>query len=366
MQFNNPIPFSEAIHYQAVKELLPTVLSSKELMRLPVAIRERSFFAAKVMDARFLQKGANLCDDILNPHSVTRADGTSAIEGMSMSKARALLKEYQDSIGYTAPEGKAGTIEDLSSDARLNLIVKMNVGFAQGYGQWKQGQSPDVLDEFPCQELYRREDRIEPRDWESRWSEAGGDFYPGDSDYPSGRMIARKDDPIWEAISAFGIPYPPFDYNSGMDVMDVSRDEAIELGVITEDEDSPDPDEDSDFNDDLETSVQDLEDFLQKPLAESVGLKFELTPDGILKFLMEENEDYEPGELEEESLAAKQAGGEEANEAANESDYQCMMLEMPADVAEAMQEFAAQIPAETLVANEFEESQHPQIGRAHV
>jgi predicted ABC-type ATPase len=347
MQFNNPIPFSEAIDYQAVKELLPTVLSSKELMRLPVAIRERSFFAAKVMDARFLQKGANLCDDILNPHSVTRADGTSAIEGMSMSKARALLKEYQDSIGYTAPEGKAGTIEDLSSDARLNLIVKMNVGFAQGYGQWKQGQSPAVLDEFPCQELYRREDRIEPRDWPARWEEAGGEFYGDGGDYGP-RMIARKDDPIWEDISAFGIPYPPFDFNSGMDVMDVSRDEAIELGVITEDEDSPDPDEDSDFNDDLETSVQDLEDFLQKPLAESVGPAFELTPDGILKFLMEENEDYEPGELEEESLAAKLAGGEEANEDANKSDYQCLMLEMPADVAEAMQEFSAQIPEETL------------------
>ena len=323
MTFDDPIEFKEATQYQAVKELLPTVLSSKELMRLPVSIRERSFFAAKVMDARFLQKGANLCDDILNPHSVTRADGTSAIEGMSMSKARALLKEYQDSIGYTAPEGKAGTIEDLSSDARLNLIVKMNVGFAQGYGQWKQGQSPAVLDEFPCQELYRREDRIEPRDWPARWEEAGGEFYGDGGDYGP-RMIARKDDPIWEDISAFGIPYPPFDFNSGMDVMDVSRDEAIELGVITEDEDGPDP-EDRDFNDDLETSVEDLEDALRKPLVESIGeAKSEITQEGILHFLEGEMEDYEPGELEEENLA-EQLGSPltppetTPNEAANES-----------------------------------------------
>jgi hypothetical protein len=29
------------------------------------------------------------------------------------------------------------------------------------------------------------------------------------------RMIARKDSPIWEALSRFGTPYPPFDFNSG-------------------------------------------------------------------------------------------------------------------------------------------------------
>jgi hypothetical protein len=45
-------------------------------------------------------------------------------------------------------------------------------------------------------------------------------------------MIARKDDPIWTKISAFGTPYPPFDYNSGMWVEEIDREEAEALGVI--------------------------------------------------------------------------------------------------------------------------------------
>lgn len=47
-----------------------------------------------------------------------------------------------------------------------------------------------------------------------------------------GRMIARKDDPIWTAISAFGRPYPPFDYNSGMITREIFRGEAERLKVI--------------------------------------------------------------------------------------------------------------------------------------
>ena len=38
------------------------------------------------------------------------------------------------------------------------------------------------------------------------------------------------------ALSIFGDPFPPFDWGSGMGVMDVSKREAIELGLITEEE----------------------------------------------------------------------------------------------------------------------------------
>jgi hypothetical protein len=48
--------------------------------------------------------------------------------------------------------------------------------------------------------------------------------------------IALKTSPIWTALSAFGHPYPPFDWGSGMDVRDVSADRAIELGLISRDE----------------------------------------------------------------------------------------------------------------------------------
>jgi hypothetical protein len=47
-------------------------------------------------------------------------------------------------------------------------------------------------------------------------------------------MIARKDSPIWEELSRFHTPYPPFDFNSGMWVKDVSREEAVGFGILGE------------------------------------------------------------------------------------------------------------------------------------
>jgi hypothetical protein len=37
-------------------------------------------------------------------------------------------------------------------------------------------------------------------------------------------FIAPKGDPIWTAISRFGLPYAPFDFNSGMILRPVRRD----------------------------------------------------------------------------------------------------------------------------------------------
>ena len=45
-------------------------------------------------------------------------------------------------------------------------------------------------------------------------------------------MIALKGDPIWTHISAFHLPFPPFDIDSGMDVDGVPREEAEKLGLI--------------------------------------------------------------------------------------------------------------------------------------
>ncbi len=316
MIFDAPIPFEEADQYQAVKQLLPTSMSSEQLSELPVAIRQRALFSARCTNAGFLQR----LDDLLTPalNSQAPQPDDARLKGIGQGKIRALLKEYQDSTDYQAPEGKEGTIEDLSSDARLNLIVKMNVGFAQGYGSWKQGQTEAVMDQYPCQELYRREDRKEPREWLERWTLAGGETYGEGGDYGP-RMIARKDDDIWESISAFGLPYAPFDFNSGMDVMDVDRDEAIALGVISEDDEAPEP-EDRDLNDDLQAGVEALSALLQGALLQSVGKEFGIV-DGLLSLL-------------------------------NEAGGGCLMARIPETVAIQMREFQGRIEAGTLVANE--------------
>jgi hypothetical protein len=87
---------------------------------------------------------------------------------------------------------------------------------------------PDLLDLWPAQELIRVMARKVPRStWRQRWQEAGGEFFDG-------RMVALKTSPIWANLSVFGLPYPPFDYGSGMGLRDVSREDAIALGLLSE------------------------------------------------------------------------------------------------------------------------------------
>ncbi len=217
MIFGAPVTFAEAVQSRAARHVLPTSMTSAQLARVGVQLRERSHFSAQTTNADYLQYGAGLFDEMLAGHT-------------DAATVRAKLGAYLDSIDY-APEDpdEEGTLTDLRSDARLNLRINMENQAAQGYGSWKQGQDPAILDQWPAQELYRAESRAVPRDWIARWQDAGGTLSAG------GRMIALKNDPIWEAISRFGTPYPPFDYNSGMDVRDVDRAEAMALGLIDRD-----------------------------------------------------------------------------------------------------------------------------------
>ena len=73
----------------------------------------------------------------------------------------------------------------------------------------------------------------------------------------------------WETISEFGTPYPPFDYNSGMWVRDIDREEAIALGLLGENE-TIEPSV-ARFNSNLEASVKNLDPDIQRFLQESFG-----------------------------------------------------------------------------------------------
>ncbi|MDD5679385.1 MAG: hypothetical protein PHW60_15565, partial [Kiritimatiellae bacterium] len=161
----------------------------------------------------------------------------------------------------------AGTIKDLSSDARLNLIIRMQTEMALGLGKFIQSQDPAALDAAPAQELYRLEARNAQRNWPSIWQTAGGQFYGG------GRMIALKNDPVWTEISDFGQPYPPFKYGSGMWTRDILRPEAEALGVLDPGAPAPDPAEITALP--KVSSVSDLSEDLRAALLDSMpGAEF--------------------------------------------------------------------------------------------
>jgi hypothetical protein len=277
MLFSEPTPFQEALDALRAKGILPTSASSAQLAELPADIRARSLFSARTVNAGYLQKIKELTDQLLSDSSSDPASGVRRpASGLDPATMRLKLKEALKEISYDpyALPGVAGSIKDLSSDARLDLIIQMQTDSAWGFGKFVRDQDPAALDAAPAQELFRLEARREPRNWPIRWMNSGGQFYDG------GRMIALKNDPIWEDISAFGQPYPPFDYGSGMWVRDILRPEAIALGVMAPD-DVVEP-VDADFNEGLQASLKGVAPDLQTAVLESMGALAEFV-DGILR-----------------------------------------------------------------------------------
>jgi hypothetical protein len=238
---------------------LPTSLGTSELARIRTELRERALFSARTTFAEHLQE-------------IRRQVAQTLSGEQDLATAKLRLKESLERLGYRAAEGEAGTLTDLASDRRRDLVIRQNVAMVQGYGQHVQGQTPAFLDAWPAQELVRNLARQEPRDWARRWADAGGRFF-------AGRMIALKDDPIWERLSRFGTRYPPFDFNSGMGVEDVSRTEAIALGLITRDQ-VVQPDGGG-LNDGLEAAPQLTDADLRDEILQDLGPDYEWAGDTL-------------------------------------------------------------------------------------
>jgi hypothetical protein len=179
----------------------------------------------------------------------------------NMATARAKLQDLLDTLGYTPEEGfegaheavppaERGSLRDLSSNRRTTLMLQTNVRQLSNFAFKQEGETDYALFAYPCWELVRIYPRRIPRgeklvkgeivpapgeDWPSRWAECGGEFYDG-------RMIARKDDPIWQEIGSsahfddgLDTSYPPFAFNSGYGWQEVPRAECVALGVISPD-----------------------------------------------------------------------------------------------------------------------------------
>jgi len=263
--FSRPVQFSEALQSRQVRSILPTTLSSAELqVAMEPSIRERAIFSARVTSAEYLGEIDDITRQLLNGE-------------IDEATARTRLKVKLREIGYEPDPAQRGKITDFGSERRLKVVIETNARIAQGYGQFIQGQDPAVLDAFPAQELFRLESKKNERTWAARWDQVGGTF-------SDGRMIALKDDDIWELLGtsfddSLGNPYPPFAFNSGMWVKDVSRKDAMEFGLI--DRDKQVEPQDRGFNDDLKYSAEHLSEALQQALEESVGPFFEMK-DGVL------------------------------------------------------------------------------------
>lgn len=164
-------------------------------------------------------------------------------EYMDPATFRVQMQEILRLTGYQPDADRAGTISDLRTEARLNLIVDTETELASGRAQKAADFDPDIADAFPAWELYRakKPDGIE-RDWEERWkvaAEASGDDAAAAALQSTGRMMARKDSSIWSELGstdnfddALDTDHPPFAFNSGMAVRNINRRTAMDAGLI--------------------------------------------------------------------------------------------------------------------------------------
>ncbi len=235
-------PFAEAMRSLAARGVLPTNLNTAELRQMGDGFHRQNFTSAQTLLSDLLDQYKADVEKIVNPTTETTDNGPRTT-GLNVAEARLRAKELLQRLGYQPNEGEAGTLKDLSSDRRINLVIETNRDVARGAGWFIQGNDPDALDAFPAQELVRVvQPRTKARDWKSRWLIAA--TAAGDSDAirvleTTGRMMARKDSPVWQQLGSsanfddgLDNPFPPFAFNSGMDVRDIAYSEALRFGLI--------------------------------------------------------------------------------------------------------------------------------------
>ncbi len=239
MEPPDPLTVFDAQLASSARTAMPTGLDTAGLRELGAGVLARSVFTANGISAIYASKLKPLIDQL-------------AAGEIGEGQARSALAECLDVLGYDSqaggfageevPAALKGTLQDLRSFRRMDLIVRTQRDLMAGAGLQFRGHQPDRLTQFPAWELVRVEARRVPRNWdgkaasertaeEARWVIAGGKFYKG-------RMIAFKGDPVWGELGAWenfpdalGVDHPPFAYNSGMWWKEISAAECDELGV---------------------------------------------------------------------------------------------------------------------------------------
>ena len=223
----------------ADRRRVPAWARTADWDQVPAQLRRRAFFSATIEDARALSAEREAVADLLQ--RTRRGDGRLPRRDIAIRELQSLMQ--QRGLDTGAPDA----LTNPAAPRRIKLVLDTNRAQAQGYARFKRASSGGALLAFPAQELVRVRQSTVRRDWRSRWQSAGGKLY-------AGRMIALKSAPVWALLSRFGNPYPPFDFGSGMGVRDVSRRDAIALGVIEPEQTQPDPVA-ADLNTGLESSA---------------------------------------------------------------------------------------------------------------
>ena len=200
-------------------------LVERVILILPIKSGDRWAPVAPNDYATLLQ-GSNLpvgyrlknLSNILHPIIASHATG-EATDAITKFNLNAALHALGDDSYF-----EVGGSRQALNDEWLDLVIDINTNLMIGHRHFADGNDAESLDAYPAWELIPARIDDEPYDWQARWTESGGKKQ-------GNRMLALKSDPVWLRISDFGHRHPPFAFESGMDVRDVSRVEAVEMAL---------------------------------------------------------------------------------------------------------------------------------------
>lgn len=250
------------------RELLPTELSTVDLRKLDAAVRARSVFSARMTNVKAVDALKKLTDQLLAGK-------------INEATARAALQDVIEGEGYTpetgfpgdtgkVPPAEADSLRDLLSERRGKLILDTQESLMANAGRKLAGNTQSERWAFPAWELVRIFRVQKPRGltgtaqdptWEERFVLSGGELVDG-------RMIALKDDAVWETLGSsaqfddgIDAPHPPYAFNSGMGWRAVPREECLALGLITGDElpEATEFDLNGDMKAELDRNLEDID-----------------------------------------------------------------------------------------------------------
>jgi len=226
---------SRALDLAKARGILPTALGSYDVRKqIAKQVRLSSVFSAKTTNARYL-------------HALDERIARLVQGGYNNDPAqlRVELKAELARLGYTPEKGfpgdealgiepaKPGSLRDLSSDARIDLILQTQLDLLTHAALKAQGMDGSRVWQFPCWELVRTGERKAPREWEERFAEAGGTLV---HDGERNRMMAFKGAKVWAALGnselfsdALDTDHPPFAIGSGMGWREVHHTDAKKL-----------------------------------------------------------------------------------------------------------------------------------------
>jgi|GEM_PF-1137030 len=265
-------PVQSAIDKFDSKSPVLSAMSHAEWQAQPLAIRDRSFWSARVENEKLVQSMKALLQANISQKRIQLSNNKEAFVDRNVFIM--LARQIALDEGLDTKEGNVVT--NIASQRRLGLIFDFQTGSAQNYARWKIGNDPDFMDGFPACELSESRAR-HPRSnafWASRWQESG-QAVNWEGAHQT-KFIALKNSPIWTALSRFGLPWPPFEFGSTRVLEQVSREETEKLGLLGPDDDVP-PAPDRQFNDDMRQSVSDLDpnrrDALQAMMGDQVDIQ---------------------------------------------------------------------------------------------